>query len=118
VPASRPRLSDPPRILATPRIQAGSNRTGRFGGEFTKIRSVRSTYWTLLMLLAVSVEERVDDVLVALVAALQPVKGIVPGVGPLDVPSLSRLDGGLVALMGDFPVMPRPASSSRVFCES
>ena len=55
MPASRPRLSDPPRILATPRIQAGSNRTGRFGGEFTKIRSVRSTYWTLLMLLAVSV---------------------------------------------------------------
>ena len=41
-----------------PVLPAPSGRAG-FGGtlrsEFTKIRSVRSTYWTLLMLLAVSV---------------------------------------------------------------
>ena len=41
-----------------PVLPAPSSRAG-FGGtlrsEFTKIRSVRSTYWTLLMLLAVSV---------------------------------------------------------------
>ena len=47
------------------------------------------------------VEERVDDLLAALVAALQPVEGVVPGVGPLDVPALPGLDRGLVALMGD-----------------
>src|SRR2546430_340263 len=49
------------------------------------------------------VEERVDDVLVALVAALQPAEGVVPGIGPLDVPALPGLDRGLVALAGDFP---------------
>ena len=48
------------------------------------------------------VEERVDDVLAAFVAALQPVEAVVPGVGPLDVPALPGLDRGLVALMGDF----------------
>ena len=41
-----------------PVLPAPSGRAG-FGGtlrsEFTKIRSVRSTYWTLLVLLAVSV---------------------------------------------------------------
>src|SRR5437764_14634701 len=49
------------------------------------------------------VEERVDDVFVTFVAALQPVEGVVPGVGPLDVPALPGLDRGLVALMGDVP---------------
>jgi hypothetical protein len=48
------------------------------------------------------VEEGVDDILMAFVAALQPVEGVVPGVGPLDVPALPGLDGGLVALAGDF----------------
>jgi ABC-type transport system involved in multi-copper enzyme maturation permease subunit len=45
-------------IQQAPVLPAPSGRAG-FGGtlrsEFTKIRSVRSTYWTLLMLLAVSV---------------------------------------------------------------
>ena len=45
-------------IQQAPVLPALSGRAG-FGGtlrsEFTKIRSVRSTYWTLLMLLAVSV---------------------------------------------------------------
>src|SRR5690348_5465465 len=49
------------------------------------------------------VEERVDDVFVAFVAALQPVEGVVPGVCPLDGPALSGLDRGLFALMGDVP---------------
>src|ERR1700756_5595956 len=49
------------------------------------------------------VEERVDDLLAALITALQPVEGVVPGIGPLHVPALPGLDGGLVALMGDFP---------------
>ena len=64
------------------------------------------------------VEEGVDDVLVAFVAALQPVEGVVPGVGPLDVPPLAGLDRGLVALVGDLAGQPRAVSSSRVFCES
>jgi hypothetical protein len=34
------------------------------------------------------VEERVDDLLAAFVAALQPVEAVVPGVRPLDVPPL------------------------------
>src|SRR5437764_11292008 len=49
------------------------------------------------------VAERVDDVLIALVAALQPVEAVVPGVGPLDGPALPGLDRGLLALMGDVP---------------
>src|SRR5277367_1995343 len=49
------------------------------------------------------VEERVDDVLVSLVAALQSVEAVVPGVGPFDVPSLPGLDRGFVAFAGDFP---------------
>src|SRR5215467_5923014 len=64
------------------------------------------------------VEEGVDDVFVAFVAALQPVEVVVPGVGPLHVPALAGLDRGLVALVGDVPGRSRPASSSRVFCES
>ena len=47
------------------------------------------------------VEEGVDDVFVALVAALQAVEGVVPGVGALDMPALPGLDRGLIALMGD-----------------
>jgi hypothetical protein len=43
------------------------------------------------------VEERVDDLLAAFVAALQPVEGVVPGVGPLDVPALPGLDRGFSA---------------------
>src|ERR1700677_4825299 len=49
------------------------------------------------------VEVGVDDVLVPLVAALQPVEAVVPGVGPLDVPALPGLDRGLVAFAGDLP---------------
>jgi transposase IS116/IS110/IS902 family protein len=50
-----------------------------------------------------AVEEGVDDVLLAFVAALQLVEGVVPGVRPFDVPSLPGLDRGLVALVGDLP---------------
>src|ERR1700756_5655299 len=46
------------------------------------------------------VEKRVDDLLAPLVAALQPVEGVVPGVRPLNMPALPGLDGGLVSLMG------------------
>lgn len=35
------------------------------------------------------VEERVDDLLALFVAALQPAKGVVPGVGPLGMPALA-----------------------------
>lgn len=49
------------------------------------------------------VEERVDDVFAAFVAALQPVEAVVPGVRPLDVPALPGLERGLVALMGYLP---------------
>src|SRR2546430_1295578 len=52
------------------------------------------------------VEERVDDFLAPLVAALEAVEGVMPGVRPLDVPALSRLDGGLVAFTGDLPGHP------------
>jgi hypothetical protein len=32
---------------------------------------------------------------------LQPVEGVVPGVGPFDVPTLTSLDGRLVAPVSD-----------------
>src|SRR5260370_25177650 len=49
------------------------------------------------------VEVRVDDGLVPLVAALQPVEAVVRGAGPLDVPPLPGPDGGLIAFTGDSP---------------
>jgi hypothetical protein len=49
------------------------------------------------------VEEGVDDFLAALVAALQPVEVVVPGVSPLGMPALPGLDRGLLAFLGDFP---------------
>src|ERR1700751_4572442 len=39
------------------------------------------------------VEVRVDDLLAPLVAALQPVEGVLPGVCPLGVPAFPGLDG-------------------------
>jgi hypothetical protein len=59
------------------------------------------------------VEEGVDDFLAALVAALQPVEVVVPGVSPLGMPALPGLDRGLVAFWAISPVMPRTASSTR-----
>src|SRR3954454_7010536 len=47
------------------------------------------------------VEERVDDDFPPLVTALESVEGVVPGVRPLDVPALARLDRGLISLMRD-----------------
>jgi hypothetical protein len=47
------------------------------------------------------IEERVDDVLVAFVAALEPVEGVVPGIRAFYMSTLTGLDRGLVALMGD-----------------
>jgi hypothetical protein len=48
------------------------------------------------------VEERVDDGFAALVAVLEAVEAVVPGVGALDVPALPGLDRGLAALVRDF----------------
>ena len=66
------------------------------------------------------VEECVDHVLAPLVAPLEPAEGVVPGagVGPLDMAALAGLDRCLAALWAICPVIPRAASSSRVFCES
>ena len=47
------------------------------------------------------VEEGVDHVFVAFVAALQPVERVVPGIRALDVPALGGLDGGFDAFAGD-----------------
>src|ERR1700745_3605396 len=49
------------------------------------------------------VEEGVDDVLVAFIAALEAVEVVVPGVGALDGPALPGLDGRLLALAGHLP---------------
>jgi hypothetical protein len=58
------------------------------------------------------VEERVDHLLPAFVAALQPVERVVPGIGALDVPTLAGqrwpagLDRCLLALAGDLARQP------------
>jgi hypothetical protein len=57
------------------------------------------------------VEERVDHLLAALVAALQPVERVVPGVGPLDVPTSAGLDRCLLALVCDLPAQPAISES-------
>jgi len=64
------------------------------------------------------VEEGVDDFLAALVAALQPVEVVVPGVSPLGSQRCPAWMGALSPLWAISPVMPRAANSSRVFCES
>jgi hypothetical protein len=64
------------------------------------------------------VEERVDDGFAALVAALEAVEAVVPGVGPLNVPALPGLDRALLPLCAISPFMPRDVSSPRVLCES
>ena len=43
------------------------------------------------------VEEGVDHVFLAFVAALQPVERVVPGIRALDMPALGGLDGGFDA---------------------
>jgi ABC-2 type transport system permease protein len=65
-------------VLPAPSGRAGLGGTLR--SEFTKIRSVRSTYWTLLMLLAISVG--IGAAISAVVAAdwSQPHPGAPPGV--------------------------------------
>ncbi len=50
------------------------------------------------------VEERIDHDLASLVAALEPVEAVVPGVRPLDVPALSGLNRRLLALARDLAV--------------
>ena len=47
------------------------------------------------------VEEGVYDVLAAFVAASEPVEGVVPGVGALDLPAAAGLDGCFLALVGN-----------------
>src|ERR1700745_1862287 len=49
------------------------------------------------------VEEGVDDILVAFVAALEAVEVVVPGVGAVDVAPLPGVSGGLAAFTGDGP---------------
>jgi hypothetical protein len=50
------------------------------------------------------VEEGVDHPDAAFVAACEPVEGVLPGVGALDIPALGGLDGGLLPLAGDLAV--------------
>lgn len=65
------------------------------------------------------VEERVDDVFAAFVAALQPVEAVVPGVRPRSTcQRCPAWSGALWPLWAICPAIPRAASSSRVFCES
>jgi ABC-2 type transport system permease protein len=44
-----------PILTALPPVSGRAGFRGTLASEFTKIRSVRSTYWTLLVLLVVSV---------------------------------------------------------------
>ena len=64
------------------------------------------------------VEERVDDCLAALVAALEPVERVVPGICPLDMPALAGLDGCLLTLVRDLARQPPLGESVRVLPES
>ncbi len=50
------------------------------------------------------VEEGVDHVFFAFVAALQPVEGVVPGIRAFDVPPVGGLDGALTTLRAISPV--------------
>jgi hypothetical protein len=63
-------------------------------------------------------EERVDDLLAPLVAALQPVEGVVPGVVRSTCQRSPAWMGALSPLWAIWPVIPQAASSSRVFAES
>ena len=55
------------------------------------------------------VEERVDYCLAALVAALEPVERVVPGICPLHMPALAGLDGCLLTLVRDLAGQPYSA---------
>ena len=59
------------------------------------------------------VEECGDHLLAALVAALEPVEVVVPGIGPFYVPTLAGLDRRLLALVRNLPAQPEPALGGR-----
>ena len=60
------------------------------------------------------VEEGVDHVFFAFVAALQPVEGVVPGIRAFDVPPVGGLDGGFDDFAGDLAGQVRSRVAGRV----